>query len=218
MGIAMIHIVTSENRDHYASQVEQHFRIRHNIYVGERKWMTLARPDSRECDQFDNDDAIYVLVIDGNTVIGGSRLMPSLKPHLLSEVFPRLALNGVPKSPDIFEWTRVHVIKERREGRNRGLAMGSIYCGILEYCLANEITALTAIVEMWWLPHFFEMGWDVKPLGMPELIEGEWSIAIALTISEAALQTTRKIFGISTSVLTTRPASLQREIHAGSRS
>lgn len=106
MGIAMIHIVTSENRGDYASEIEQHFRIRHNIYVGERKWMALARPDGHECDQFDNDDAIYVLVIDGGTVIGGSRLMPSLKPHLFSEVFPRLALNGVPKSPDIFESTK----------------------------------------------------------------------------------------------------------------
>lgn len=197
----MIHVVTYQNRSSYASEIEEHFRIRHDIYVTERKWMKLARADGRECDQFDNEDAIYFLAIDGKTVIGGSRLVPSLKPHLLSEVFPQLALKGVPRHDDIFEWTRVHVVKERREGRNRGQALGEIFCGIIEYCLANGINALTAIVEMWWLPHFHEMGWRLEPLGLPELIEGEWSAAILLHVDADALESSRQMFGFTKTVI-----------------
>lgn len=197
----MIHIVTSANRADYEPQIENDFRIRHDIYVGERKWMNLAKPDGRECDQFDNDDAIYLLAIEGQKVVGGSRLIPTLKPHLLDEVFPHLAQKGVPRAHNIYEWTRVHVIKERREGRNRGVALGSLFCGVLEYCLAREVVALTALVEMWWLPHFHEMGWTLDPLGLPELINGEWSIAISLSIDRRTLETTREMFGIREPVL-----------------
>ncbi len=211
----MIHVVTSQNRGAYAQELERHFVIRHDIYVKERKWMNLDRPDGRECDQFDNEDAIYLLAIDDNdAVVGGSRLISSLKPHLLSEVFPRLAQNGVPRSRDVFEWTRVHVVKERREGRKRGIVMGSIFCGILEYCLANDIVGMTAIVEMWWLPHFFEMGWVVKPLGLPELIEGEWSIAIYLEVSRAALKSTRDMFGIDGTVMIGNQRQIPSPIYA----
>ena len=197
----IIHTVTSQNRHDFESELDQHFRIRHDIYVGERKWMKLAKPDARERDQFDGDDAIYLLAVDGKAVVGGSRLIPSVKPHLLSEVFPHLALKGVPRSADIYEWTRVHVVKERREGRNRGQALGSVFCGVAEYCLAEGISTLTAVVEMWWLPHFHEMGWVVNPLGLPELIESEWSIAVSLLIDKETLESTRVMFGIKESVL-----------------
>jgi acyl-homoserine lactone synthase len=142
-------------------------------------------------------DAIYFLFEENGKVIGGSRLISSLKPHLLSEVFPRLAQKGVPRGQDIYEWTRVHVIKERREGRNRGIVLGKLFCAILEYGLAHEISALTAVVEMWWLPHFHEMGWTLRPLGLPELISGEWSVAVILDVDERSLESTRSMFGIT---------------------
>lgn len=197
----MIHIITSRNRGFYKPELDQHFRLRHDIYVVERKWRDLAKPDRLERDQFDNDDAIYLLAIDGRTVVGGSRLVPSTKPHLLSEVFPHLAQCGVPRAPSVYEWTRVHVAKDRREGRNRGRVLGSIFCGILEYCLAEGISSMTALVEMWWLPHFHEMGWTLRPLGLPELIEGEWSIAIELQVDERTLASTRTMFGIAKSTI-----------------
>jgi acyl-homoserine lactone synthase len=56
-------------------------------------------------------------------------------------------------------------------------------------------------VEMWWLPHFHEMGWTLDPLGLPELINGEWSIAISLSIDRRTLETTREMFGIREPVL-----------------
>jgi acyl-homoserine lactone synthase len=190
-----------------------HHRIRHDVYVGERKWMQLAKPDGLERDQFDTDDAIYLLAIDQGQVVGGSRLVPTLKPHLLSDVFPHLVYGDVPRGPGIFEWTRVHVIKSRREGRNRGKTAGMVFCGIAEYCLQAEIIALSALVEMWWLPHFHEMGWTVKPLGLPELIEGEWSIAVLLPVDERVLEATRAFFDIECPALVQSP-SVTREIAA----
>jgi acyl-homoserine lactone synthase len=96
-----VHIVDRSNRNAYRDELEQHFRLRHEIYVGERGWHDLARRDGREVDAFDNDDAVYLLgILPDKGVVAGSRLVPSLKPHLMSEVFPQLAEDGVPRASD----------------------------------------------------------------------------------------------------------------------
>ena len=49
----MIHIVTAENEYHYRDEMEQAYRLRHQIFVEEMGWTELAKPDGREIDQFD---------------------------------------------------------------------------------------------------------------------------------------------------------------------
>jgi acyl-homoserine lactone synthase len=195
----MIHVITSGNRHLYEPELLAHFRLRHEIYVSERHWNDLARPDGLERDQFDNRDAIYILATDNGQVIGGSRLVPTTRPHLLSEVFPYLAsVRGLPRAADIYEWTRMFVIKSRREGRTMGgLTRGMVICGVLEYCLDSGITSLTALIEMFWLPLFHSMGWNLTPLGLPELINDEWSIAVKMAVNENTLASTRAFHGLA---------------------
>jgi acyl-homoserine lactone synthase len=201
----MIHVVTAANKHLYQKELHEQFRIRHDVYVGERGWKALARADGLERDQFDNDDAVYVLSIEGGRVVGGSRLVSTTRPNLLGEVFPHLAaIGGVPCESAIFEWTRIFVIKERREGRNAGRAAGAVMCGILEFSLAEGIEALSAVMETWWLPRFHDMGWTVKPLGLPELIDGEWTIAAVMPITRRTLETTRAFHNIDAPVLIRR--------------
>jgi acyl-homoserine lactone synthase len=90
------------------------------------------------------------------------------------------------------------VIKSRREGRTMGgQTRGMVICGVLEHCLGNGITGLTALIEMFWLPLFHSMGWSLTPLGLPELINGEWSIAVKMAINEETLASTRAFHGIA---------------------
>src|SRR5215472_17064512 len=111
----MIHVITSDNRHLYELELLANFRLRHEIYVEERNWYDLARADGLERDQFENEDGTYILAIDSGQVIGRSRLVPTTRPHLLSEVFPYLAsVRGLPIGVDIYEWTRMFVIKSRR--------------------------------------------------------------------------------------------------------
>jgi acyl-homoserine lactone synthase len=158
----------------------------------------LARRDGLERDQFDTKAASYILAIEeGGRVVAGSRLIPTTSPHLLSEVFPHLAsVRGLPRGSDVYEWTRMFVIKERREGRNMGKTAGMVMCGVLEHCLDLGVTDLTALIEMWWFPRFQEMGWDLDPLGLPELISGEWSVAVKMKVNEKTLARTRNYHGI----------------------
>ena len=194
----MIHVITGANRHLYELELLAHFRLRHEIYVVERNWTNLTRPDGLERDQFDNEDATYILASEKGQIIGGSRLVPTTRPHLLSEVFPYLAsVRGLPRAVDIYEWTRMFVVKNRRDGRTMGgQTRGVVICGVLEHCLDNGITSLTALIEMFWLPLFHSMGWNLTPLGLPELINGEWSIAVKMAIDENTLASTRAFHGI----------------------
>jgi acyl-homoserine lactone synthase len=78
-----------------------------------------------------------------------------------------------------------------------GQARGMVICGVLEYCLDKGITSLTALIEMFWLPLFHSMGWNLMPLGLPELINDEWSIAVKMAINEETLASTRAFHGIA---------------------
>jgi acyl-homoserine lactone synthase len=50
-----IHLVQRDNRHLYESYFDPYFRLRHDIYVKQHKWMALDRPDGLEKDQFDTE-------------------------------------------------------------------------------------------------------------------------------------------------------------------
>ncbi|RJE87211.1 acyl-homoserine-lactone synthase [Paracoccus onubensis] len=200
----MFHVraIDRSNKHLYLDQLEQHFRIRHDIYVGERDWQDLKRPDGREIDAFDNDDAIYLLGITADDrVVAGSRLVPSLKPHLMSDVFPQLAPNGIPRDTDLFEWTRIFVIPALRRPGRSCLAAGIMYCGLLEYCLQQSIHRLSGVCETYWIARLTQLGWRPEPLGPPIHYQGETIIGITVEMSVNAFEMTRRAYDIKHTVL-----------------
>lgn len=90
-------------------------RYRHKVFVERLGWQ-LQCEDELECDQYDRDDTVYVVAQnDAEEIIGTARLLPTVRPYLLSEVFPQL-LNGLPppSSPDIWELSRFAAIDLNR--------------------------------------------------------------------------------------------------------
>ena len=84
-----VHVITDANKAAYAAELDQLFRIRHRIYVEEKKWREPS-DDGRETDQFDTEHAVHLVGIRNGQIIAGSRFIPTTQPHLLSEVFPHL--------------------------------------------------------------------------------------------------------------------------------
>ena len=65
----MIYLVDRRNRADFNQQLEEMYRQRHQVYAEKRGWKSLLRPDKREIDQFDNEDAVYLMKLaeDGAT-------------------------------------------------------------------------------------------------------------------------------------------------------
>lgn len=197
-----IHVIDRTNRSAYAAELEQQFRIRHQIYITERGWLDLAREDGREIDAFDDDDTVYLLgLLPGRGVVAGSRLVPTVKPHLMSDVFPQLARNGVPRADSIFEWTRIFVVPALREPGRPCLAAGIVYCGIVEYCLRHGIAKLSLVCETYWIERLRALGWNPQILGEPLEHQGDMIVGLINEMTPAALGKTRSAYGIREPVL-----------------
>jgi acyl-homoserine lactone synthase len=197
-----IHVVDRSNRSSYQTHLDDYFRFRHDIYVGERGWTNLTRTDRREIDAFDTEEATYLLGITSEqNVVAGSRLVPTQQPHLMSEVFPELAQDGIRREKDLYEWTRVFVVPALREPRRPSLAAGIVYCGIVEFCLLRRIRELTIVCEPYWFDRLRTIGWAPKHLGKPLDHKDGVIVGLSVSMSKQALAWTRAFYGVTQSVL-----------------
>jgi acyl-homoserine lactone synthase len=181
-----VHVIRRENRQLYADVLEDYFRLRHQIYVIERKWMDLDRPDKREIDQFDTDDTIYLLGLDNNAIVAGMRLVPTSSPTLLSELFPGLALNGPVQRRDVYELSRIFVVPNSRGEHAGPRAEAVIQAAAMEYGLSMGLSAFTIVLEAWWLPRLHDQGWRARPLGLPMNINSMSTVAVIVDIDDEA--------------------------------
>jgi acyl-homoserine lactone synthase len=197
----MIHVISAANRHLYEDVIEAHYRIRHDIFSGERGWKALTRPDGREVDAYDNEDTVYLLAMEDERIVGGNRLYPTLRPTMMEEVFPHLAsVRGIPSGPTTWEWSRLFAIKERRDSKLYFELMASLH----EFCLDEGITELSGVMETWWLPRLQQLEFTVHPLGLPDLVENQMTMAARFVISADTLHHIKAMANIKGSVLVRR--------------
>lgn len=209
-----VHVINAGNRHLYAEELDQHHRIRRDIYIGEHRWSALRDTDGREYDQFDYPEAIYFLGIEpGTGVVSGTRILPTTMPTLMSAVFPVLAnVHPMPSGPDVYEWTRFFVVKSRREEHRLARVGGAVLCAMLEYCLDEGIRSMRSVAEAWWMPRVMGLGWRPRALGLPLEHEGLTLAGFSFPTDEESLAETRRVYGIDRPCLVRRGPRLERPL------
>ena len=198
----MIHIVTAANADRYAAVMEQAWRLRHRIFVEEKGWTDLARPDGREIDQFDTAHAVHVLALEDDELVGYSRLLPTTRPHLLSDVYPQLCEGERPAGPHLWEWTRQGVARSHRaRGKVVNPVSIELLTGIVEWGMANGVTGLLLQMPTLYIIHVLQLHFRAQPLGLPVPIGGEEILAATATFDGRTLARLHKVHGDTRSVL-----------------
>ncbi|CAA2155113.1 Isovaleryl-homoserine lactone synthase [Methylobacterium brachiatum] len=205
----MIHVVTPANAHRYGDAMEQAWRLRHQIFVEEKGWTDLARPDGREIDQFDTPHAVHFLAMEGDTVIGYSRLLPTTRPHLLSDVYPQLCEGERPVGPHLWEWTRQGVARSHRaRGRVVNPVSIALLTGIVEWGREHGLTALLLQMPTLYMIHVIQLHFRAQPLGLPIQIGGEEIMAATAAFDDRTLARLRTVHGDSRSVLVSEPTYL----------
>lgn len=198
----MIHIVTPANSYQYRDAMEQVWRLRHQVFVVEKGWTDLAKPDCREIDQFDTPHAVHFLAMEGDEVIGYSRLLPTTRPHLLSDVMPQLCEGERPRGADTWEWTRQAVARSHRA---RGKAVNpvsiALLTGIVEWGLASGVRQLVLQMPTLYLLHVVQLHFRARPLGLPQPISGEDILAATAEFDHRTLARLHGVRGSNASVL-----------------
>jgi acyl-homoserine lactone synthase len=194
-----VRVVRWKDRKENKLLLEQYFRLRHEIYIDDRGWRDVERPIGMEIDAFDDRHAVYLIGLDdSNNIRGASRLVPTLGPHLLADVFPELARYKPPRDENIFEWTRFFVHPDlRTHGSGRpSQAAALILCAMLEFGLRANLRAISVVCETFWPDRFRKLGWNVEQLG-PVLHHADGDIvALLITLSADMLQRTRTAYGL----------------------
>lgn len=192
----MVLVITANNREKYRPAVDAMHRDRKRIFVDAMKWNVPVIDGEYELDQFDNQHATYLVVTDEakETHLGSVRLLPTTRPHLMSEVFPMVCDGGVPVGEDIWEITRFCAATQLR-GRESFMVQSNLAVGMVELALLYGITRYTCVAAPGFLSTIMAVGWECEPLGLPRDVNGEMIGALLIKISPATLQLLRMRMG-----------------------
>lgn len=197
----MLATILGADTHDYDDIMEKVWRFRHCQFVERLGWEACRRADDREIDQFDGQEAIHLPLIVGGEVVGYSRLLPTLQPHLLSDVYPHL-MDGAewPRGERIFEWTRC--IAEISDKTIGNVPISNILMtGVMEYCLVAGIDMLVVQTHPKLVNLLLTTGWDVMPLAAPSMLDGSLIVPITARPSMAGLLKHHELYGIDGSVL-----------------
>lgn len=184
----MFTIITPERRASHTDELDQMYRMRYRIVVGEWKWDIPGIDFGYDKDQFDTGETVYVIVRnDAGDIVATSRLNPTTRPHMMSELFSDYCnLQPYPVGADVWECSRFvtdrSMLADPVEDFQVRCRLG---LGLTAYCLDNGISRLS------WLTHqkFFNLVqrvWKTEPLGLPRRVGDNWAwIPAVSTIDEA---------------------------------
>jgi N-acyl-L-homoserine lactone synthetase len=192
----MVDVVTANNSYKFRALLDSMHRDRKRIFVDTLKWTVPVVDGQYEIDQFDNADAIYLVVSDVTKTehLGSVRLLPTTRPHLMDSVFPMLCDKGVPRGENIWEITRFCTAPQLR-GKKAWMAQSNLAVGMVEFALLYGIDQYTLLAETGFLSTIMAVGWECEPLGLPQEINGETVGALRIKITPATLQLMRAKMG-----------------------
>lgn len=157
--------------------------FRYDVFVDELRWnLPGVNHDARiEVDSFDTDETVYVVAVSGeDLVVGCARLLPTVAPHLLGNVFSRLLPVGTcPRSPDVWELSRLAV-------RNRGISPADpdlaqkIFVNAVEVAASYGASTVVGVVSVSMERFYRRSGFLLRRIGRTEVVEGCFVTACAI--------------------------------------
>ena len=195
----MYRLINEATAQSYPQTMDQHFRLRHSIFVKENQWTEFDVDGVREKDNYDTDESIYAIAIGPREdVMGGFRLYPSTLPHMISETFAHLIEGAIISRPDVMEISRFHLAPDYRNSKPHYL---EAFAAMQEIGLELGLSAYTCVTRTLRIPMFQVAGVVADPLGMPALVDGVSTSAILMHVTEESLAAINKNRGSSETVL-----------------
>lgn len=216
----MITVVTKFNRDLHEDLMTDMHRMRHRVLVDNVGWEDLRRDDGYEVDEVDHPDTIYIISTfedqesDMIRASGCIRLTPSNSLTLMNETFPHLCdLTPVPTGDLIYDSSRIVVDPDTRDTGQLSPVAGQLMCAWYEAGLALGLKCYTGIIETRYLTLCIAAGWKLKPIGTPQLVNGDEIIACEFPATEEAYNIVKKLRRVDARILSPDDIGHLRAVH-----
>lgn len=198
----MILIVNAENRSLFVSELFDMHRQRKVVFVDRQGWNVPVIGDM-EMDDYDDADTTYLIAkADSNSaeVLASARLLPTVRPHLMTDLFAQACDGRAPRGPYVWEVSRFCVNPEVASRRKRVQLLWEMACGVMETALLHGVEKVTFVANAALLPLALDCGWKCARLG-PTLPDGDDEItAVVASITSDGLRAGRKRLGIDAPV------------------
>ena len=171
-----------------AARLDGMFRLRHCVFSGRLGWAVRSE-NEREHDWFDVMGPYYAVASDPSAaarVVGCWRLLPTLGPNMLRDVFPQL-LDGAaaPAHEKTWEISRFAVDKDYAGG---GCGFSELPADLLRemlrFALARGIESIVGVTSVAIERMLVSLGFKVHRLGRPQRIGNVTSLAFRLPVDE----------------------------------
>ncbi|MDX1580721.1 MAG: acyl-homoserine-lactone synthase [Alphaproteobacteria bacterium] len=181
-------------------------KLRYQRFIAELSW-DVPSYNGMEFDQYDNPSAYYFVVRDATgKALACMRAAPTTLPYMLEEVFPHMVDGPLPKQDDVWEAHRLAVEPTLR-GAARATALNLVNYGLTEFATRMGIKAFVGL-----LPEDLrkdlekQVGWTLRPIGKPHLLDGLMTTCISNDIGPQTLSRVGQATGLSGSVLRLAPS------------
>ena len=198
----MVHIVDAANRPLFDLELDHMHCDRARAFGGGHRRNNHGADANRNIDRFDRTDTIYLLESDRGSRrhLASLRLLPTIRPHMLTTEYTHLCESTPPSAADIWEASRCCVSPDvpfSEQSRLRAL----LRTAIAEFGAFQGIRHYISVTPIHLLPEVMAAGWDAKPLGLPQMIAGASMGALLFTLTSGALREARDRLACQMSVL-----------------
>lgn len=123
------------------------FEERKRVFVDLLGWDIPVLAGRYEIDQFDDDEATYIVVTDGTGEhCGSARLLRTDRPHILDTIFPHLCDDIPPAGPTVLEITRF-CLARRLKARERLATRNRLVSALVEHALCTASRHIPALLS-----------------------------------------------------------------------
>lgn len=193
----MIFVVTAENRGLFDAEIDEMHRQRKIVFVERLGWKIPVVADM-EIDCYDRQDTLYLIAKDrpDTEVLASARLLPTVTPHLMVDLFTGACQGAPPRGPAIWEASRFCTTPRLQHRDTRVPLLWEIICGVMETALLYGIDEVVFAANRALLPLALNCGWQARTLG-PTIPDGNDEVtAAAAMITPEGLRCVRQRHGI----------------------
>jgi len=152
------------------------FEYRYEVFSTRLKWSVIVN-NGKEYDQYDNNNATYIIISENDETIASVRLIDTKHPHLLTGSFDNFFLC---KSYSTIEATRFFVRKNVTDSKDPVCQI--LFSSMIEYCMFKGHNSVMAIVGGGMSKILKKYGWTHEIIEKC-MIEGKFAYLINLHLS-----------------------------------
>lgn len=183
----------------------EHHALRYREVIEKEGWDDIYIVDQMEFDRYDNLATEYFVARDAlGKAVGVARSYPTTIPYMLSDVFGFLFSRELPRSPKVFEASRLVLDRSLLSKEQRKPVIDKLVVAYMERALQRGIDAYVGfMLPKIWASTFQRAGWDVMWVGPEVKLPNSDDVVRAawMPVSEEMNAKVRRTTGIQESVL-----------------